>query len=135
MNDFIGWIGSEPHTFYSWSNTDKHVICDEIELKYPEEYDYDIFFVHWVDLQRIYQRKMGFMKPMGLSNALGTLKIYFAGTEHGALADAINTAEIMRFMCDREKMKQAKHSAVTFNESVSSGGFSIGNIPIKRKKG
>ena len=134
LDEFIGWIGDAPFTLYSWSGTDRHVIQDEIELKYPENVDYDIFFVHWIDLQRIYQRKMGFAKPMGLANALGTMKIYFAGTEHGALADAINTAEVMRFMSDREKMEEIKHSSVTFNESVSSGGFTMGNIPIKQRR-
>ena len=134
MDEFIAWIGEGPFTLYSWSGTDSRVIQDEIELKYPDELDYDIFFVHWVDLQQIYQRKMGFQKPMGLANALGTLKIYFAGTEHGALADAINTAEVMRSLCDHELMKKLKHSAVTFNENVSSGGFTMGNIPIKQKQ-
>ena len=133
MHRFMDWIGEEPFSLYSWSLTDMNVMLDEIDYKYPEDESYDIFFVHWVDLQRIYQRQMGFFKSMGLTNALGTLNIYFDGTEHGALADARNTAEIMRYMSDGEKMKAFRsRSHVTYNTSDSSG-FSLGNITIKRK--
>lgn len=133
MHRFMDWIGEEPFSLYSWSLTDMNVMLDEIDYKYPEDESYDRFFVHWVDLQRIYQRQMGFFKSMGLTNALGTLNIYFDGTEHGALADARNTAEIMRYMSDGEKMKAFRsRSHVTYNTSDSSG-FSLGNITIKRK--
>ena len=133
MHRFMDWIGEEPFSLYSWSLTDMNVMLDEIDYKYPEDESYDRFFVHWIDLQRIYQRQMGFFKSMGLTNALGTLNIYFDGTEHGALADARNTAEIMRYMSDGEKMKAFRsRSHVTYNTSDSSG-FSLGNITIKRK--
>ena len=133
MQDFISWIGDEPFSLYSWSLTDMNVMLDEIDYKVPDDESYDRFFVHWIDLQRIYQRQMGFYKSMGLTNALGTLNIYFDGTEHGALADARNTAGIMRFMSDGEKMRSFRsRSQVTYNTSDSSG-FSLGNITIKRK--
>ena len=133
MHRFMDWIGEEPFSLYSWSLTDMNVMLDEIDYKYPEDESYDRFFVHWIDLQRIYQRQMGFFKSMGLTNALGTLNIYFDGTEHGALADARNTAEIMRYMSDSEKMNAFRsRSRVTYNTSDSSG-FSLGNITIKRK--
>ncbi len=133
MQDFISWIGDEPFSLYSWSLTDMNVMLDEIDYKEPDDESYDRFFVHWIDLQRIYQRQMGFYKSMGLTNALGTLNIYFDGAEHGALADARNTAEIMRFMSDGEKMRSFRsRSQVTYNTSDSSG-FSLGNITIKRK--
>ena len=133
MHRFIEWIGYEPFSLYSWSLTDMNVLLDEIDHKCPEDEIYDRFFVHWIDLQKIYQRQMGFYKSMGLTNALGTLGIYFDGTEHGALADARNTAAIMRYMSDGEKMKSFRsRSRVTYNTSDSSG-FSLGNITIKRK--
>lgn len=133
MYKFMDWIGPEPCTFYSWSYSDTEVMLNEIDLKCPDDPSYDMFFVHWVDLQRIYQRKMGFSKSMGLSNALGTLKIYFEGVEHGALADALNTAEVMRFISDNEKMNKIRHSAVTFNSKASGSGFSMGTLAIKKK--
>lgn len=133
MYKFMDWIGDEPCTFYSWSDTDRNVMLNEIDLKCPDDERYDMFFVYWIDLQRIYQRKMGFYKSMGLSNALGTLKIYFEGTAHGALADAGNTAEIMRCLADNERMSSCKSSAVTFNGFSASKGFSMGDLVIKKK--
>ncbi|MGN0641738.1 MAG: exonuclease domain-containing protein [Huintestinicola sp.] len=128
MYKFMEWIGDEPFSLYSWSMSDRDVMLNEIDLKYPDDVNYDRFFVHWIDLQKIYQRMMGFSKSMGLTNALGTLKIYFDGTEHGALADAKNTAEVMRFITDREKMDNIKHSSgVTYN-NTSSSGFTMGNL-------
>lgn len=133
MHKFMDWIGDAPCSFYSWSLSDMDVMLDEIDFKCPEDGAYDMFFIHWIDLQKIYQRQMGFFKSMGLTNALGTLNIYFDGTEHGALADARNTAEIMRYMSDSEKMNAFRsRSRVTYNTSDSSG-FSLGNITIKRK--
>lgn len=133
MHKFMEWIGDTPCSFYSWSLTDMNVMLDEIDHKCPDDEAYDMFFVHWTDLQKIYQRQMGFYKSMGLTNALGSLNIYFDGTEHGALADARNTAEIMRYMSDGEKMAAFRsRSHVTYNTSDSSG-FSLGNITIKRK--
>lgn len=134
MHDFMDWIGDSPSTFFSWSGTDREVMLDEADLKRPDDPDYDMFYVHWIDLQKIYQRKMGFHKSMGLANALGTMQIYFKGTEHGALADAINTAEVMKVLCDREKMEKIFSSSVTFNKDSHGSLFSMGNIKIKSKK-
>ncbi|MGN0665061.1 MAG: exonuclease domain-containing protein [Huintestinicola sp.] len=128
MNRFIDWIGDEPFSLYSWSMSDRDVMLNEIDLKEPEDPRFDRFFVHWIDLQKLYQRQMGFSKSMNLTNALGTLKIYFSGAEHGALADAKNTAEVMRFISDKEKMDGIRHSGVTYNSSAGSGGFSMGNM-------
>lgn len=134
MHRFMDWIGGEPYSLYSWSLTDMNVMLDEIDYKFPEDERYDMFFVRWTDLQKIYQRQMGFFKSMGLTNALGTLNIYFDGTEHGALADARNTAEIMRYMSDGKKMQEFRsRSHVTYNTSSDLSGFSLGNITIKRK--
>ncbi|MGN0691984.1 MAG: exonuclease domain-containing protein [Oscillospiraceae bacterium] len=133
MHHFMEWIGDTPCTFYTWSDSDRNVMLDEADLKCPDDPDYDMFYVHWVDLQMIYQRKMGLHKSMGLANALGTMQIYFAGTEHGALADAINTAEVMRVISDRKRMEELKHSSVTFNGKPSESGFHMNNIIIKKK--
>lgn len=132
MHKFMSWLGRDI-TFYAWSDSDRSVMLDEIDLKCSENEEYDMFYVHWIDLQKIYQRKMGFHKSMGLSNALGTMQIYFKGTEHGALADALNTAEVMRVMSDPKRMDELRHSFVTFNSTPAQSGFKMGNIPIKRK--
>lgn len=131
IEEFRSWIGEERFRIYSWSGTDRNVLESEIILKLGEDSEYyDYFCGRWIDLQKIYQRIMGFQKNMGLSNALGTLKVCFEGKEHGALADAINTAEVMKTLYDKERIDQIKHkSSVTYNGSThSTGGFTMGNL-------
>ncbi|MGN0585799.1 MAG: exonuclease domain-containing protein [Oscillospiraceae bacterium] len=128
---FREWIGNEKVSFYAWSDSDRCVLISEIALKLGEDSD-DMYYFdrHWIDLQSIYQRIMGFQKSMGLTNALGTLMICFKGKEHGALADAINTAEIMKTLLDSERINKLKYqSAVTYNGNThSTGGFSMGSV-------
>ena len=131
INGFRIWAGEDPVRFYSWSNTDRNVLMSEIILKLGEDSNIaDFYGRHWIDLQRIYQRVMGFKKSMGLSNALGTLMISFKGKEHGALADAINTAEVMKVLYDSERINDIKNnSSVTYNGNThSTGGFTMGNL-------
>ncbi len=130
LDKFCVWSGGNSR-FYSWSGTDSRVLIDEMLYKLGEDSEmYAVFGGHWVDLQKIYQRIMGFHKSMGLSNALGTLKICFEGKEHGALADALNTAEVLKVLYDKERIDKIKHnSAVTYNGSThSNGGFTMGNL-------
>lgn len=131
LANFLKWIGDDKVNFYAWSDSDRCVLISEIALKLGEYSDEMYYFNrHWIDLQRIYQRIMGFQKNMGLTNALGTLMICFKGKEHGALADAINTAEIMKTLLDSERINKLKYqSAVTYNGNThSTGGFNMGNI-------
>ena len=55
MANFTDWIGSDCRSrFYTWSNSDQNVILNEADLK--EQSLHDMFYTHWVDLQRLHQR-------------------------------------------------------------------------------
>ena len=58
MEQFADWIGSDVRSrFYTWSTSDQNVILREADLKeFPL---HDMFYAHWVDLQRIHQRMYG----------------------------------------------------------------------------
>ena len=43
---------------------------------------------------------------MNLTSALGSMQIYFKGTEHGALADARNTAGILQQLSHVQAVRQ-----------------------------
>lgn len=128
---FTEWIRSSGKSrFYTWSNSDQAVLLREAELK--EEMLHEMFYGHWVDLQRIHQRVYGFRRPMNLTSALGSMQIYFEGTEHGALADARNTAEILLHLSNlREAQARIQNSHITYN-STESHGFSMGLVFKKR---
>ncbi|MBQ8781357.1 MAG: exonuclease domain-containing protein [Oscillospiraceae bacterium] len=129
MKKFAEWAGDSPR-FYAWSSTDRDVLIREMDFKLEADSPlYDVFECHWVDLQKLFGRIMGFKKSMGLSNALGVLEVTFNGTEHGALADAENTARIMKILCDKPTVKKLKaRTAVTYNQSTASAGFTMGNL-------
>lgn len=131
VTQFTEWIRSSGNSrFYTWSNSDQAVLLREAELK--EEVLHEMFYGHWVDLQRIHQRIYGFRRPMNLTSALGSMQIYFEGTEHGALADARNTAEILLHLSNlREAQARIQNSHITYN-STESHGFSMGLVFKKR---
>ncbi len=128
---FTAWVGdSEPSRFYTWSTSDQNVILREADLK--EVWLADMYYAHWVDLQRIHQRMYGFARPMNLTNALGSMQIYFNGTEHGALADARNTAEILRNLSSVQQVhERIEKSRVTYN-NTEAHGFTMGLVFRKR---
>ena len=87
-----------------------------------------MFYTYWVDLQRIHQRLYGFTRPMNLTSALGSMQIYFKGTEHGALADARNTAGILQQLSHVQAVRQQiEASHITYN-STESHGFTMGLV-------
>lgn len=131
VTQFTEWIRSSGKSrFYTWSNSDQAVLLREAELK--EEMLHEMFYGHWVDLQRIHQRIYGFRRPMNLTSALGSMQIYFEGTEHGALADARNTAEILLHLSNlREAQARIQNSHITYN-NTESHGFSMGLVFKKR---
>ena len=129
MSSFSEWAGDSPR-FYTWSDTDRNVLLPEMKFKLDENDPlFDKFSGYWVDLQRLFGKIMGLRKSMGLSNALGVMEIEFSGTEHGALADAENTALVLKILRDKPTIKKLKaRTTVTFNKSTSSGGFAVGNL-------
>ena len=128
---FTGWIGDVRQSrFYTWSDSDQCVLLREAELK--EQALHQMFYSHWVDLQRIHQRIYGFSRPMNLTSALGSMQIYFEGTEHGALADARNTAGILQSLSSVQKVQERiEKSHITYN-STESHGFTM-DLLLKRK--
>ena len=134
MQAFEAWLPQkEPYRFYTWSGSDQHVFQAEAEWK--ERPLLGNFYGWWVDLQRLHQRIYGFSKPMKLVTALGSMQIYFEGTEHGALADARNTAKILQELSDVRRVKNNfSTSHVTYNiaSDHTSGGFTIGRLPIRK---
>lgn len=131
VQQLSAWIGCRVQSrFYTWSESDQHVLLREADLK--EQSLHEMFYSHWVDLQRIHQRMFGFTRPMNLTSALGSMQIYFAGAEHGALADARNTAEILRNLSNVQQVQERiEKSHITYN-STDSHGFTM-DMLFKKK--
>ena len=61
-----------------------------------------------------------------------SMQIYFEGTEHGALADARNTAKILKRLSNLQDVRERiQQSHITYNDSQSHG-FTMGLV-FKKK--
>lgn len=96
MDDFAEWIGEEPAQFYSWSLSDIRQFQNESKFK---DYRGEIILrmeKNWNDFQQEYSKLLGITKKIKLNEAVAAADYEFTGDQHTALADAVNTAEILR---------------------------------------
>ncbi|MDD7403854.1 MAG: 3'-5' exonuclease [Butyribacter sp.] len=106
MDDFAKWIGKKPAQFYSWSMCDIRQFQNEAEFK---EYKGKIIHrmeVNWNDFQEEYSRLLGIEKKIKLKQAVASADYEFTGAQHTALADAVNTAEILRLSKNKEEFER-----------------------------
>ena len=61
---------------------------------------------HWIDLQKEFDDRIGLNGNLALNHAVGAMNKNFKGTQHSALADAINTAAILMLMQDEAEFKR-----------------------------
>lgn len=105
MDDFSEWIGQEETRFYSWSMSDIRQFQHEALFK---SYPGDIIQrmeSHWTDFQEEFRRLLGLHHRIKLSYAVSAADYEFKGAQHTALADAVNTAEILRLSKDPERFQ------------------------------
>lgn len=106
MDDFAKWVGREKAQFYSWSLSDIRQFQSESEFK---EYHGKIIprmEKNWNDFQEEYSRLLGIEKKIRLKQAVSAADYEFTGAQHTALADAVNTAEILRLSKNPERFEQ-----------------------------
>lgn len=106
MDDFAVWIGNEKTQYYSWSLSDIRQFQNESEFK---EYKGPILAkmkANWNDFQEEYSRLLGIQKKIKLKQAVASADYEFTGAAHTALADAVNTAEILRLSKNKEEFER-----------------------------
>lgn len=106
MDHFAEWIGKEDTQFYSWSMSDIRQFQIESDFK---EYHGEILVrmeANWNDFQEEYSNLLGIEKKIRLKQAVSAADYEFTGAQHTALADAVNTAEILRLSKDKEEFER-----------------------------
>ena len=101
FKNFFDWIGTWDMTLYSWSPSDIKQLKAECKYKIPA-FDSSRLENQWIDLQKVFDDKIGLHNNLALKHAVGAMNRDFEGTEHTALADAANTAAILTLMQDDE---------------------------------
>ena len=105
FQNFMDWIGSKEVMLYSWSNSDINQLKNECAFKL-DGFDVQWLETHWVDLQKEFDERIGLKNSLALNHAVGAMNKNFKGTQHTALADALNTSLILTLMQDEEAFKR-----------------------------
>ena len=106
MDDFAAWIGFAKTKFYSWSLSDIRQFQAESKFK---EYSGKIIVKmenNWIDFQEEYSKLLGIEKKIKLKQAVASADYEFTGAAHTALADAVNTAEILKLSKNPEEFER-----------------------------
>lgn len=106
MNDFSRWIGNEKTKFYSWSLSDLRQFQNEANFKEYSENIIKKMENNWIDFQEEYSRLLGIEKKIRLKQAVSAADYEFTGAAHTALADAVNTAEILRLSKNKKEFER-----------------------------
>lgn len=118
MDMFFVWIGEEDAIINSWSKTDKEQIINESLLKVYYNNRLDEMLDKWVDFQVVYGAMLGFNSQLSLKNAIQSVDYDFKGSQHSALNDAYNTAELLILTKDEKEFKKKAAPVVDlFKES------------------
>ena len=127
FQDFVDWVGEEETKIYSWSMSDIKQLRSECRYKLP---DFDIggLNARWVDLQQEFDDRLGLHNSLALKHALGAMDHKFEGTQHTALADAINTSAILTLMQDDAKFKETMKPVLEILQPKDDLASSIGDL-------
>lgn len=127
FQDFVDWVGEEETKIYSWSMSDIKQLRSECRYKLP---DFDIGWLNarWVDLQQEFDDRLGLHSSLALKHALGAMDHKFEGTQHTALADAINTSAILTLMQDDAKFKETMKPVLEILQPKDDLASSIGDL-------
>ena len=106
MDAFAIWIGAEKTQFYSWSMSDIRQFQIEAAFKNYTGKIIHRMEKHWSDFQEEYSRLLGIEKKIQLKQAVSAADYEFKGAQHTALADAVNTAEILKLSKNPERFEQ-----------------------------
>lgn len=106
MDDFATWVGRERAQFYSWSLSDIRQFQNESKFKGYTGKILDKMERNWNDFQEEFSNLLGIEKKVRLKQAVASADYEFTGDAHTALADAVNTAEILKLSKDREEFER-----------------------------
>ena len=127
FKNFVDWIGASETKIYSWSMSDIKQLRKECRLKVPD-FDVNWLDMRWVDLQQAFDDRLALHNSLALKHALGAMGRRFEGTQHSALADAINTSAVLTLMQDDEKFRETMRPVLEILEPSEGLSDAIGDL-------
>lgn len=92
LAEFIGY--RDDVILCTWSDSDIHAIKNELEIKRIENKYVEHLLENYIDIQKLFDQRIGFERQVNLEDALDLVDMDFKGLAHDALNDAINTANL-----------------------------------------
>ena len=127
FHSFVAWIGAAETKIYSWSMSDIKQLRKECRLKLPD-FDVNWLDTRWVDLQQAFDDRLGLHNSLALKHALGAMGRRFEGSQHSALADAVNTSAVLALMQDDAKFRETMRPVLEILEPSEVLSNSIGDL-------
>lgn len=121
MEMFVEWIGEGDITYYSWSLSDLRQLQAESSFKSSHEGDVKRMSENWIDFQKEFGDLLKISKRIRLKDAVGSANYTFQGAQHTALADAVNTAEILILSKDKKKFDEVMKPVIDLFAPYDSG--------------
>ena len=108
FHSFVAWIGAA-------------------ETKIPD-FDVNWLDTRWVDLQQAFDDRLGLHNSLALKHALGAMGRRFEGSQHSALADAVNTSAVLALMQDDAKFRETMRPVLEILAPSEGLSNSIGDL-------
>ena len=106
-----------------WRGRDEDLLVEHVGHQAAEWLN-----ARWVDLQQEFDDRLGLHNSLALKHALGAMDHKFEGTQHTALADAINTSAILTLMQDDAKFKETMKPVLEILQPKDDLASSIGDL-------
>ena len=108
----------ENTTLYTWSESDTFAIQTEMKCKGIVNKEVDKLCNEYKDIQEIFGQQVGIENRLNLTKAMNMIGLEFEGMEHGALADAKNTARVLKEVETNNSVKNTIDNIHSYMEST-----------------
>ena len=126
---FFCWAGNDDITTFCWSDSDYKQLWDEIYIKAKGHDEYRDFLRTFVDLQAIFDRKLGAEQSVSLDKALKFCNLKFKGQRHSALFDSFNTARVLYKMYRNGQLEDGWNYIASYSETdISKKYFKVNSF-------
>lgn len=98
LKEFKTWVGQEETVFLAWSENDFEMFKENCKRFCMPTY---WFTSRYLDIQLVFETSCQLNYKVKLIDAMKMSKLDFAGTQHSAVADALNTARL--FLANMEE--------------------------------
>ena len=132
MNNLAVWCdkvsNNDTYEIYAWSDNDLIQLQQEMLIKELTDF-FDMTFMNvWTDYQYIFSELLYLSAPMSLDKAVQALDLDFTGSQHSALSDAKNTANIYKMVQNKKEFDRVMKPIKEMMAPVEKLSTTLGSV-------